>query len=737
MAEQMLPFRKLLQHGTPFQWTDEPEGLFQTSKTKIIQDIENGVGIFDCKKPTCLATDWSKSGIGFWLFQKHCSCPGSKPFCCKTGWKVTLVGSRFTHSAESRYAPIEGEALAVADALDKVRYFVLGCENLVVAVDHKPLLRVLGNRSLEDIPNCRLRNLKEKTLRYRFRVVHIPGAKHCAADCLSRHPCGEPDLLSLPDDNPSSSTGLSVIRTFESPDDFEDTLVATAEPTLSSLGTQAVTWVIVRMATASDESMTQLLSLIEDGLPESRHSFPPNLRTFHQFQSDLHSLDGVILYKDRVVVPQSLRHEVLSILHSAHQGVSKMIARAESSVFWPGITRAINTVRLECNHCNRIAPSNPSAPPYPLMSADYPFQCICADYFTHRGVNYLVIIDRYSNWPIVERASGGAAGLLACLRTFATYGIPDELASDGGPEFTATATGQFFKDWGVHHRLSSVAFPHSNCRAEVGVKTVKRLIADSTSPNGDLDTDMFQRAILQYRNTLDCDHKLSPTMCIFGHPIRDFIPIPPGRYRPHQNWQETSVAREEALRNRHMREADKWSEHTRRLPPLVIGDHVRLKNQTDPYPKKWDKTGKVVEVRQFDQYIIRVDGSGRMTLRNRKFLRKFTPVQTLPATRTISSDLPLVHETPPSAPPTVSDPSSSADTPTSAVSPSNLDAPPDISDIPHEDTPSNGHDASRQRDDNIKLCPNPEPDSAVTVQPLRRSTRHVQPPKWHSDYDLK
>jgi hypothetical protein len=69
-----------------------------------------------------------------------------------------------------------------------------------------------------------------------------------------------------------------------------------------------------------------------------------------------------------------------------------------------------------CNHCNRITPSNPSAPPYPLMSPDYPFQCLCAYYFTHRDVNYLVIVDRYSNWPIVEKASGGATGLLTCLR---------------------------------------------------------------------------------------------------------------------------------------------------------------------------------------------------------------------------------------------------------------------------------------------------------------------------------
>ena len=63
--------------------------------------------------------DWSKTGIGFWLLQKHCPCPEEGPLCCNDGWKVTLVGSRFTHAAETRYEPIEGEALAVADALDK------------------------------------------------------------------------------------------------------------------------------------------------------------------------------------------------------------------------------------------------------------------------------------------------------------------------------------------------------------------------------------------------------------------------------------------------------------------------------------------------------------------------------------------------------------------------------------------------------------------------------------------
>ena len=202
MTDVMLPFRNLLKPSNKFHWDDDLEEAFQKSKSTIIDEINHGVTIFDKTKPTCLATDWSKHGIGFWLFQKHCTCPSKDLFCCKSGWKITLVGSRFTHAAESRYAPIEGEALAVADALDKARHFVLGCTNLIIAVDHRPLLKIFGDRSLDHISNTRLRNLKEKTLRYHFKMVHIPGVKNKTPDSLSRHPTGDqnPPKMVLQDD---------------------------------------------------------------------------------------------------------------------------------------------------------------------------------------------------------------------------------------------------------------------------------------------------------------------------------------------------------------------------------------------------------------------------------------------------------------------------------------------------------------------------------------------------------
>ena len=78
--------------------------------------------------------------------------------------------------------------LAVVWALEKARHFVLGCPTLYLAVDHQPLLRLLNDKHLEDIPNRRLLNLKEKTLRYTFSLVHVPGRLNKAADAASRYP---------------------------------------------------------------------------------------------------------------------------------------------------------------------------------------------------------------------------------------------------------------------------------------------------------------------------------------------------------------------------------------------------------------------------------------------------------------------------------------------------------------------------------------------------------------------
>ena len=164
LREIMAPFRPFLSPKNPFIWSPELDTAFKQSKDAIVSAIVKGVEIFDLTKKTCLRPDWSRQGIGYFLLEKHCTCSSELPDCCDNGWRIVLAGSRFLSSAEQCYAPIEGEALAVAWGLEQSKYFTQGCEDLIVVTDHKPLVKILGDRTLDEITNTRLFRLKQRTL---------------------------------------------------------------------------------------------------------------------------------------------------------------------------------------------------------------------------------------------------------------------------------------------------------------------------------------------------------------------------------------------------------------------------------------------------------------------------------------------------------------------------------------------------------------------------------------------
>ena len=87
----------------------------------------------------------------------------------------------------------------------------------------------------------------------------------------------------------------------------------------------------------------------------------------------------------------------------------------------------------------------------------------------------------------------------------------------------------------------------------------------------------------------------------------------------------SAEAREEALARRHLaREIDLQDKSTP-LKPLVIGDVVQVQNQWGNHASKWDLSGLIAEKLDFDAYFVKMDGTGRTTKRNRRFLRKIVP----------------------------------------------------------------------------------------------------------------
>ena len=144
---------------------------------QLTDSIKEGLERFKVGGDTALMMNWSKTGVGFILTQRHCNCSTINPTCYKDGWKVCVLGSCFTNQAESKYAPVEEELLAVTYGLSKIKYYTLGSKKLIVCIDHKPLLGIINDCPLEKINNRRLARLKEKTFGWRFKTIHIKGSK--------------------------------------------------------------------------------------------------------------------------------------------------------------------------------------------------------------------------------------------------------------------------------------------------------------------------------------------------------------------------------------------------------------------------------------------------------------------------------------------------------------------------------------------------------------------------------
>ena len=171
----MEPFRELLKRpaGKRVYWDDQLKQKFHQAQATLYQLAKDGLVYYDRSRPTSVVTDWStsKESIEFVVLQQHCTCTSpDSPFCCIEGWRLALCSSRHLTKADAGYSAIEGDALAVAWCLRKARLFLLGCPNLIVVTDHRPLVGLFRHRSLTDVLNPRLFRLKGKTLQFRFTV---------------------------------------------------------------------------------------------------------------------------------------------------------------------------------------------------------------------------------------------------------------------------------------------------------------------------------------------------------------------------------------------------------------------------------------------------------------------------------------------------------------------------------------------------------------------------------------
>ncbi|XP_045130529.1 uncharacterized protein K02A2.6-like [Portunus trituberculatus] len=355
--------------------------------------------------------------------------------------------------------------------------------------------------------------------------------------------------------------------------------------------------------------------MANDGWGERKDAEPAALRPYFRMRRHLSCQGSIVLYTSderfpRLVIPAALRRTVLANLHVGHQGRDSMLRKARQSVYWPGIDAEVEQKRRQCQVCEMHTPSQPAEPLLPTPPPQFPFQQAVADLFQLQGNVYIAYADRLT---------ATSSRLITLFRRwFTRFGIPEELSCDGGTNLTSHESRRFFEDWRVTLRISSSHYAQSNGRAEAAVKSAKRLLRGNTTRGGSLDTDSIARAILQYLNTPLHGLDASPAQLLTGRQLRDAIPVESSRYFISEQWGRTLRDRERAMIDTSVNSSIRHDQHAHSLTPLRPGQRARIQN---PSSGRWDRVGTVLELSAPRQYLLRLDGSGRASIRNRRHLR--------------------------------------------------------------------------------------------------------------------
>ena len=264
------PLRELRKSSNAYQWLQEHSDAFEALKSHIVNS-DTVLALFDPARPTRLETDASRlHGLGFVLRQLHDS-----------EWRIVQCGSRFLTDAESRYAVIELELLALVWATKKLHVYLFGLECYDVFLDHAPLVPILNKYSLNAIENPRLLRLREKIQPYNFIAYHIKGKDNFISDALSRAPVREA--------HPEEEEGEEKCddRTF-----VRAVLTRSMASAINSEQPSSVDsnldW--VRHETANDEACTLIRLAIKRGFPRTVRQVHPLVQPFWGFAMNCLSL---------------------------------------------------------------------------------------------------------------------------------------------------------------------------------------------------------------------------------------------------------------------------------------------------------------------------------------------------------------------------------------------------------------------------------------------------------------
>lgn len=317
-----------------------------------------------------------------------------------------------------------------------------------------------------------------------------------------------------------------------------------------------------------------------NGCPEERKGIPEHLRLYWSYKDEISAYNGVLFKSHQVIVPASLRPEMLRKIHKAHQGPESSIGRARESLFWPGMQAAIQETCLACGTCAQYLAERPVEP---MLSHDIPsrpWSKISVDLFQLDGKHYLLMVNHYSDYFEVDslRSVTVSAVIQVMKRNSARHGIPDVCISDNGPRFDSHEYAQFARNYGFNPVKSSPYYSRGNGKTESAVKIAKNILKKSRHEDPYL-------ALLAYRNTPQQGHTYSPAQRLMSRRLRDLIPMATSQLRPQAALPSLIVRDMAGRKQRSKTQYDKRASTTQR--EFSPGERVFVKPNPQNKHKPW------------------------------------------------------------------------------------------------------------------------------------------------------
>lgn len=309
VADGTVKLRQLLVDNTPFKWMPEHQKAFDELKSHIASaDV---MGYYSLHDDTFLYTDASPWGLGAVLIQRS------------DNGKIRPIAyaSHALSKEDKKLAQNEKEAFAIVWSMEHFEYYLRG-RHFILLTDHEPLKVIFGSYKTTSV---RLQRFALRVQDFDYEIQYVKGPKNIA-DCLSR----------LIVEKESLSVGDAIINI----------IVMRACPTaitINELTTESendITWAGIRQAL-----MTGV--------------WPEEVKDYKRYETQFTTYDKILLYNNRIAIPDVLREKVLNWAHTSHQGATSMRRRMRERMWWANMERDAERKVSDCAICKMVAVPKP------------------------------------------------------------------------------------------------------------------------------------------------------------------------------------------------------------------------------------------------------------------------------------------------------------------------------------------------------------------------------------------